>query len=294
MSPLPPSDEDLVLYLYGEGDPATRATLERELASSPELAERLAAWQRILDLVPPPAAMTRGDDYGATVWARLAPQPVTPAAPPLGGAVLAGPWRRYLPLAAAAVVLVAAGFLAGRSLPPPAGPVDPVAVVGPTAQLPALSAAARERILASAVVTHLEQAEMLLLEVANGNADPAVEANRAAVLTAANRLYRGAATQAGAGDVADLLASLERLLLDVAHLPADADAATLAAVSERLATADLLFKVRIVQARLRHESAPSRGGQRTDERRPGTAQPVPPLADSAAHRNPENPTAASV
>jgi hypothetical protein len=244
-----PSDEDLILYLYGESE--RRAAIERALAASAEARQRLDALRRLLAAIPvdepPPLPAT----YGESVWERLRPR-LRPHLPPRP--TPAGP-RRWLPdslpvwlgapgrwaAAAAALALVAAaGFLAGRALPRPEA---------------AFTDEARTRILVAAVAHHLERAELLLVELENGplaaGADLGAARLRAVDLAAANRLYRQAAQQSGEAALAELLGRLEPVLVEVAHAPARGDAAESAAWRDRLEELDLLFKVRIVGRRLR-------------------------------------------
>lgn len=347
------SDEELVRYLYGEGAPAWRAELAAAAAILPELALRLADWQRTLAAVAWPPAPERGADYGERVWKSVAPRLRESTGPPIPERRFAlRRWRLVLPAAAAATLLLVIGFVAGRlsrtspaplaggavaavdvagesavidvapvavaprgsrsaaqshvqeahraapSQPPslvqaepdreravvaitaPAPVASGTAVARPSDGEPAAAAAAaavevdpqrepppllagltpqgRERIFAAVVSGHLERAERLLLEVANGEqsrGDLARETSaRAAVLVAANRLYRGAAADARARDVERLLSELEARLLELAHLSAD-DPAGFAAVRTRLASDGLMFRLRVVESK---RQAPSR------------------------------------
>jgi hypothetical protein len=258
-----PTDDDLILFYYGEAERATE--IEALLAGSPELAARYEELRRVLDAVDDAMPVPqRPEDYGAQVWRRL----VT-AAPhlrarrssaaagwrgrlldrwrePLWPAV-AG-WRSLPRLAAAAAVLLAVGFLLGRVFQP-AGEPPRVAAAG-------LPAAGRDQILVATVANHLERSGRLLLEVANTEPEPAevvdlgAERRWAEDLLAANRLYRQSARRGGRPRLAALLDELEPLLLELAHTPEEMPAEELATLRERIEERALLFKMRIVADRL--------------------------------------------
>src|SRR5687768_16668245 len=105
-------DEDLILYYYGEAGDAEE--IRDLLAGSPELRARYEALRRTLDAVDEALPVPeRPESYGAEVWERLEPR--LPKKPPL-------PFRaQWGWLAAAVLLLLAVGFLAGRLLPRPGG-----------------------------------------------------------------------------------------------------------------------------------------------------------------------------
>ncbi len=252
-----PSDDDLVLFYYGESERA--AAIEALLAASPEAAARYAELRRVLDTVaealPVPA---RPADYGAQVWRRVAPR--LPARRPGWGerlrsllAPAPGDGRRLLPLAAAALLLVV-GFVAGRVWPPdaPAGGPDGAPRLART-----LSSGGRDQILLASVAGHLESSERLLVELNNveperrsGEVELAAERRWAQELLGANRLYRQSAEQGGRPRLAALLDELEPLLLELAHTPEELPAAELDSLRARIEARALLFKTRIVAERL--------------------------------------------
>ena len=158
-----------------------------------------------------------------------------------------GPSRNLFRLAAVAA-LVAVAFLVGRSWPRRPEP---------------LSASVRERILLSAVGDHLERSQTVLLDFVNADpaADiPAGDRRRAGELAADNRLIRQTASTAGDAAVASVLDDLERVLLELAHGAATADART--ALRRRIDSEEVLFKVRVLEARVRaREQAPPAAGK---------------------------------
>ena len=232
-------DEDLILYFYGEAeDPEAIREL---LASSPELSARYAALRQTLDAAGDALSVPeRPDSYGAEVWERLRPRLQTSRFRLL-------PFRRGVERhralagwAAAAVLLLAIGFLAGRLWPRP-GAV-------------AFSAEARERILLRTMAAHLERSERLLTEVANARTDGSVDLSAerlwAQDLLAANRLYRQITRRGGRPMLSSLLDDLEPFLLELAHSPAEIPAKDLEDLRARIEEQALLFKMRVVSQRL--------------------------------------------
>lgn len=249
------NEEDLILHHYGEHPES--AELDAAMDGSPELRARFEELSRMLALVELPAP-SRPADYGERVWQRLEPRlGVWPARSSPRWAWLSTPLHpvrigrpAVWALAATLVLAVTAAYLVGRGSGP--GPiVEQEAEAG-------LPPEARERILLAAVAHHLEQSEVLLVGIANRGAEPAadlaIERTRAEDLLSANRLYRSAAREAGANGLVPLLDDLEPVFLELAHAPVAA--ADLTGLQERLRTRDLLFKLRIVETRLRQELLP--------------------------------------
>lgn len=235
-------DDDLILYWYGEAEDPEE--IRAHLDASPELRARYDGLRRTLEAageaLPVPE---RPESYGAEVWAKILPR--------LDGKVLPfRPRREALAwvAAAAAVLLLTVGFLAGRYWPV----FDQTRAGGPKAA--ALPAEARERILVRTVAVHLESSERLLTEVANSGADGAVDLSAerrwAQDLLDANRLYRQSARNGGRPQIASLLDELEPLLLEIAHGPAEVPAAEIADLRERIEGQSLLFKMRVASQRL--------------------------------------------
>lgn len=229
-------EDDLILYYYGEAEnPEEIRTL---LEGSPELLARYESLRRTLDLakeaLPVPE---RPESYGGEVWARVEPR--------LHGKTLSfGPRHNPLAwLAAAAVLLLAIGFLAGRHWPSP----------GET-RIAALPAEARERILTRTVAVHLESSERLLTELANsgrnGAVDLSAERRWAQDLLDANRLYRQSARNGGRPRIASLLDELEPLLLEIAHGPSEVPADDIEDLRARIEDQSILFKMRVASQRL--------------------------------------------
>jgi hypothetical protein len=252
------SDEDLILYYYGEGN--RRAAIERHLDACAACAESYRSIAGTLALVVEPELPARGDRYGLEVWQRIRHQlPESPA--PWWTAWFH--WDR-LALAGGALalaVVIAAAFVAGRVWPTGARP-QPGAVQA--ADTPADAGA---RVLMAAVSDHLERSERVLLDIMNASGASGARDSRvdmrdeqawASDLIDANRLYRQAATRDGDTTVAMVLDDLERNLLEIVHGPSTLTAAQLEQVRARIDAAALLFKVRVLHDELRErEAAPA-------------------------------------
>jgi hypothetical protein len=241
-----PSDEELILHCYGEhADPEA---LEARLAASPAAARRREHLQRVLALageewtVPDP-----GPAFEDRVWARLRPRLARDRQGRVIGAAssrFGSRIPRWLPSAAAAVVLLGLGYLAGRLAPG----VIPEAGASPEAP-PELTAEARQRLLVGTLAEHLERSERLFTELDNPPAgEPGAlggERGAARELLADNRLYRVAAAAGGRDGIAALLAELEPVLLELAHLPPEPEAEEVELLRRRIESHGLLFKTRV-------------------------------------------------
>ena len=290
------SDEDLILYHYGESPDAETitATLARSVEAQARYAELRALLTAADEWAPPELPASFGDD----VWQRLQPRlaveraavgstteakpaeaaaltnvastvapsswrgaqrrsdldPATPRAPRPSSVLaathrFAARTRRFLPAAAAAVLLLAVGYLAGR-----------LATDQQPARPPVLSADARQRLLAETLAEHLERSQRLFTELANASPDEtaalAGEQRAAQELLSANRLYRTAAERGGREGVAALLDEMEPVLLELAHLPAEPQAADLEFLRRRIDAQGLLFKTRVASELLTRSLRP--------------------------------------
>ena len=233
------SDDDLVLFFYGEHDDPV--SLREALAADPGLRARYEALESVLSSVDLPVP-ERPAGYGARVWARLHPKLERK---PFWSGIL----TPSLGWATAALLLVI-GFVAGRFLP----------------QTPrTLPQPARDRILAGAVAGHLESSERLLVEVANASPgedmDLSAERAWAQDLLEANRLYRQSARHGGRKRLATLLDELEPFLLELAHATDESSPEEMQALRDRIEEQALLFKVRILGERLEQSVRQGRTGK---------------------------------
>jgi hypothetical protein len=224
-------DDDLILHFYGE----TGATAQPHLSDCAACRARYQALQRVLNVVDAPTEPYRGPEYESQVWNRLAPK--------LGQKRRFSWWssRRWIPVFAAAALLVIA-FFAGRYSPKP------------VPQVAQNVSGVREGVLLVAVGDHLERSEMLLIEIANSNPRRSMnvveERETAQDLVYANRLYRQTAATSGDDRVVSLLDDLERVLLEVAHSPAELHGVRLENLREQIKNEGLIFKIRVAGSKL--------------------------------------------
>ena len=175
------------------------------------------------------------------------------------------PWRDAL-----------GAFFLGRASRSPRGAGDAAGSPGArggdaAAVAPGPAVAAQRRILAAALSEHLAQSERILLEIVNGprtrparaTGEAAGDAGllagghrrtsrrRASGLLDDNRLYRQTAARQGQLALASVLEDLERVLLDVARGPRELSRRAMAVLRARVDEQGLVFKVRVLEARLR-------------------------------------------
>jgi hypothetical protein len=248
-------DDDMVLHYYGEGD--DRRAVEGHLLECAACRERFESLSSDMTTMGAVDMPERGDDYGASVWARI--QPRLEAAPTRRWWASVIParvtWPR-LAFAGSVASLIVAAFIAGRYWQAPAVPP------GTQAQAPA--AVVRERILLVAVGEHLERSRVILAEISNRTngevIDLSPEQAVAQDLVATNRLYRQAAVSSGDPAMASLLEELGRTLAEIANSPSMTSADGLARLRDRIESQGLLFKVTVfgsqVKQRQRDAVAP--------------------------------------
>jgi hypothetical protein len=238
------SDDDLVLQYYGESLEA-----EEHVATCAACASRAHDLAAILSSVSDEAP-ERNERYGTEVWYRVRPH--------LVGRGLSGSKTRSADLVrsaafrwslatAAMVTLLATGFLVGRMSTPTSTDVAPT-----QAQAEDVDPQRGRRVLLLTVADHLDRSDRVLTDIMNTpGADISAEQQWASDLIAANRLYRQDALDSDESSVATVLDELERALLDIVHRPAEAHAADLDQIRQRIDSAALLFKVRVMSNELR-------------------------------------------
>jgi hypothetical protein len=230
------SEEELILHYYSEEGDTFAA--EQHLDLCEECRAHYACLQRVLNVVDALPVPARGEEYGGEVWRRIEGR--LPARRRW--------WRwdaswRWAGAAAALASLVVAAFMAGRMFPR----VHPKAAPEQTA---AADKQAGERVLLVAVGDLLERSQMVLIELNHAapseKLDISAERDRAADLASENRLYRQTALLKGDTDMAGVLDDLERVLVDIAHEPAEMAPAELANLQQRMESAGILFKIRVL------------------------------------------------
>jgi hypothetical protein len=224
------NEEQLVLYYYGEG--AGVPEIEDHLGACEHCRESYHSLQRVLNSVDSLPVPDRGADYEGRVWRAIESR--LPRKRSF--------WQRmgWRPLAVAVSMagLLIAAFFAGRTS-------------SHRATQSAADPQLRERILLVAVGDHLERSQTMLVELSNtstpkqGHIDISYEQQAAEDLLEANRLYRQTAASTGDEGTATLLDDLERVLLEIAHSPAEVSAKQLDELRREIEDRGILFKVKV-------------------------------------------------
>jgi hypothetical protein len=248
------ADEDFVLDYYGELDATDRERVRAHLSwcADCQSADRdVRATLRLVDVtqVPDPPASFERD-----MWARIEPQLRAPSSPwwTRVRAALTGEPSILPSLAwgSGALVAIVLAFFVGRAARPEPPAANRVA-----------SHAARERVLDAEVEAHLERSQRVLADVVNLDTDSTValasDRERAADLVAAGRVYRRTADALGETATSELLEDLERVLLDVANGSPEPSPREIESWRQRIDQQDLVFRLRVVGAELRHRQEPA-------------------------------------
>ncbi len=279
------TEEDLVSYHYQESpDPDAVA---RHLATCAACRAQQAALDRLFALLDGPAQVPEpGPAYEREVWARiqdrLVPEPRSSYPNALQNARRGPLWSRgswsfgrwlvpQVALAACVTLLLVSvvwlGHRSGVTADPgagirasnPSGGTGAPTAAAPTEarQEPQSAATIRDRVLVAAVGDHLQRAELMLTELNNtdgtprGTIDLTEQQAWAEDLVSENRLYRRSAADVEEDQIVALLDDLERVLLEVAHSPAETTPERLDRLRMRIGTQDVLFKVRVAGAGMR-------------------------------------------
>lgn len=227
------SDDTLLLFHYGELAESEMDRLREWLATDAALAERYADLAAMLDSVPEPDA-ARDDFYGRRVW-----QAIEPRLDKTAGNATKHSWWRMTGLAAGIGLVAITAYQLGRN----------------TAEIPTPEQAfveapersdGRSRFVQASLRNHMNSASRLFLEIENaesyGVVDVEAERNWAMTLLVANRLYRLAAEQSGQARIAQVLADMEPMLIELANSDRVVSDAEFNALRQRLANSDITFK----------------------------------------------------
>jgi hypothetical protein len=262
-------EDDLTLLYYDELAPADAGEARTHLDSCAECRARQEELGRVLAMVDDSDVPEPDATFESQMWRRLQPALRAargPARAP-GHLGLVERLRAWLSpqtsgrweLAGGLAALVLVAFVAGRFWP--AAPVGPAASPPSAAQT---VDALRERVLLSALGDHFDRTEAMLVELVGTPRGERVsiagEQQRAGDLLAATRLYRRAAVAAGDTNVADVLESLQRILVEVTGSPSELSAYELQALQTRIEKQELLFKLRIASSAVRNRE---HGARRT-------------------------------
>ncbi|HVD93936.1 MAG TPA: zf-HC2 domain-containing protein [Vicinamibacterales bacterium] len=257
---------DVELYFYGELDPVDRARVDAHIGGCEACRQRLEdlhVIRRALALRPavdaPPAADWSG--FMRRLDASVGLRPARAVEP---SAVLERTGRawsvRHLVTLAAMLAIVAIGvfaaarFRAGAPAPAPvvaASPgTDPAAQpAGAASSSPASGSS--DRALREGTAEHLERSKLVVLGLAardpshTRSADWQYERRLAGTLLTDTRLYRQAATERGASDVAHVMRDLETVLIE-ASMSDGSDRDALERVQRLITKRDLVVKMQVV------------------------------------------------
>ena len=244
------SEDELILFYYEEG--RRPQAVQQHLDECPSCATLYGSIARTLKMVAAPAIPERDERYGLEVWQRL--RPVLPVEPPPGRLF----WNAWMQLAtggAIAAVVVAAFFI-GQTWSRPPAERPSAALSAPSAAVVSLDPT--DRIRMAAISDHIEESERLLVDFVNAGGqvvDITDQQELASQLVDANRYFREASAGAGDTVVADVLDSLERSLMEIAHGPARLTPDEFKQTRTRLDAAGLLFKLRVLADELRDREA---------------------------------------
>ena len=248
-----PTEDDLILHYYGEAGISQAGTSENRidahLASCDACRGAFHALQRVMEAIDTAPVPEPGPGFERTVWARLQESIEAPRA--------VSRWAWFSPRA-----LVFAGGLAAVVIGVLVWQLTLVYSPGAGPQTVADAEAHRERVLLTAVSDHIEQSELVLVELANaepqeGDLDVSLERSAADDLVSAGRLYRETARQTGDFHLASLLDELELVLVEIARGPEALSAQQLQGLRNQIDDQELIFKLRVLAAdvKARQQSA---------------------------------------
>jgi len=263
------TEEQLVAYAMGDVGPGSETATRSHVESCPSCRAALDQIRATLDAAAALPVPARGDDYGATVWARIesrlvesrsieATHPSTSAhlhpgtsarqhsGNPAHVRTRLAPW-----LAAAATVLLTVGaYWLGRQNAIPTAPQSTHASATPSLGTEVI----RERVVLAALGEHLDRTERTLVELVNsqpgGHVDISAEQAWARDLLEANRLYRQAAGRSSPA-LSQVLDDLEPVLLEIANSPSQLTSDEFKTLRDRIEGRSLVFKVRVTGADVR-------------------------------------------
>jgi hypothetical protein len=241
------TEEQLVSHYYHDADAPADAM--EHLVACPDCRTQYDTLARVLSLVKTVPIPDRGEDYGAEVWQNLRWK--------LGRRSRMD-WQMIAVIAAGLAIAFFAGLLWRTR--PESHPAPVVATA--TTPAPAIAQAEpvtseeeplkNDRFLLYVISDHLDTSERVLLEVANANPnrrlDNSGQQKRAEELVSANRLYRQAAVKQGDERIAELLAEIEPVLIELSHAGASINRAKVKTLQRRIESKGLLFKVRVISA----------------------------------------------
>lgn len=230
------SEEELVWFYYGEAE--NSAQIDLHLSVCHQCQAEFERCKSSLTVMESWKVPQRDADYGKQVW-----QSIVQVDPLI--VCSRSKWLRWfsvpkLSAVATVAILLCVAFFAGRYSHQQESLVDDPLI--------------QQKMMAASLGDHLEQSERALLELTNAEVNAEgikLDLQRAESLLKANRLYRQTAEGQGNRVLASVLDDLERVLLDVANGPERLSAVQAEALRTRVEDQELLFKVKIIELRLR-------------------------------------------
>ena len=244
------NEDDLILHYYGEAG-AEEHRVETHLTSCDACRTEFQSLRRVMEAIDAAPVPEPSPSFERTVWARLRPQ--IEAAPAINREYSTGKnfgWFNLRGLVfAGGLAAVIVGVIVWQ-LTIPFSSVTP----GSTAMADAESH--RKNVLLTAVSDHIEQSELVLVELANaeaagGGLDVSLERTTADDLVSAGRLYRETARQTGDLQLAALLDELELVLVEIARGPDALSAKQLEDLRTQIDEQELIFKLRVLAAEVK-------------------------------------------
>jgi hypothetical protein len=248
-----PTEDDLILHFYGEGDAADEVRIDAHLNTCASCQASWVEFRETMQLVDVAQVPEPGPSFERVVWARLQPA-LADARPRARVARRWFAWPGILaPISAMAAVIVAGAIsvrlLSSAASHPAAPAVTTAAATPPDGKIDAKTAALqRERVLLTALNGHFDDAQVVLTELLNApetakTVDVTFARDAAGDLVASGRLYRATAEQNGNARLAAMLDELETVLTEVAQSPDQMNQADLQILRRRITSSNLLFKV---------------------------------------------------
>jgi hypothetical protein len=243
-----PTEDELIQHLCGETEGRERDRLQEHLAGCVECRlsceEITGALTMVNDAVPEPP-----DGFERIMWARV--QQAVALEPPRRR------WARWtLTHVVPAGALAAAAIIAISFVGRPAPPSSDNAGTSAPAVADADQGSSADRVLYTALDSHFQQTEMLLVELRNSS-DRELNFERVSAeeLVSAGRLYRISAQQSGHTQFAHVLDELEPVLVEMARSPERMSAQDRKWIRSRIEQDALLFKVRAATNDIRERVA---------------------------------------
>ncbi|MGB8260379.1 MAG: hypothetical protein WCE75_08505 [Terracidiphilus sp.] len=258
------SEDELIEHRYRESSAGQQEQAERHLRECPlcagalkELESDLAQASMVVEAAPPPA---RDEAWAEEQWQRLR-SALEPYPAPRRWAF--GLWPR-LAWAAAAAVLLASAFVAGRVWEHRSHLTE--ATNHPAAPAPAPAPAPRP-VVVVVLSEHLDRSERLLVQLKHADFSTAETVaplrDEARQLLAANRICRKDAENVGDPALTNALDRLDVLLARLADHGGSLTPEDLVQLRDEMNAAGLLFEVRVLRSQIpagKQAPAPARHG----------------------------------